>query len=331
VKFKLLEIRMSKMLLIILMAMSSSMSFGGTVSVLDNASGVDTPCGNDRTANLAQPWVASTWKASKAYAVRLTMDSLISGVSSDGVFTVCMDSLISALDKAQALNLPASLTLFSGMAPAVVDYGIAHGEQTWVFVDQNPNHPGFGVPVTRLVPWSETATRSQAAIFDAIKVAAAGRLTYISVSPLHGMRYLRVIAGENDVTTLPGYSRSILESTVKTGYAAANGIAPLHVHEIYNVQDSQGSLSDLAVAWAKEAGAVGIFVENLKYGYPTCQSGQGKIMCEAGLSNVLEMVSPLGTTFLKAVTYGKSLAPNLVDIRVYVDDANTYGSKITAY
>jgi hypothetical protein len=159
-------------ILLIIAALTSSVSFARTVSVLDNASGVETVCGNDR------------------------------------------------------------------------------------------------MPITRLVPWSVTAMRAQAAIFDAIRVVANGKLNYLSTSPLHGMRYLRVIAEENDVTLLPGYNRTVLESTVKAGYLAAQGIAPLQVHEIYNVSDSEGSLSDIAVTWAKQSGNVGIFVENLSNGYP---------------------------------------------------------------
>jgi hypothetical protein len=323
------------------------------VSVLDTDPGASTACGSDRTRNLSQPWVAATWTVTKGYDIRLAMDGLITAVDAYGRFTICLDALSSALASAEALGLKASLTLFPGMPQPVVDYGVAHGEPTYVYTDPNPRHPGYGIPVTRLAPWAPSAVRAQQEIYAAIRnlvvvqvpgqpsscrtvngnrVCTGGqlpvqvsRLTYFVHSPLPGMRYLRIIAGENDPTSVSGYSRATLEATVKAGYVAARGIAPLQVHEIYNVSDAQGDLSSLAVGWARDAGDVGIFIENLQPNYPTCSQGQGKIMCEAGLPVVFEMVSPLGaTSVVSAINWGETLSPLVRDYRIYVDDANAF-------
>lgn len=324
-----------------------------SISVLDTERGTQTPCGNDRTWNLSRPWATATWTVSKGYDIRLPMESLIVAVDASGRFTLCLDALDSALRKAEALDLPASLTLFSGLPPAVVDYGVAQGEPTWIYTDPNPRHPGYGVPVTRLAPWSPTAMRAQREIYAAIRELVryeipgapgacyaiegkrlcrpaqsprvASRLSYFVHSPLPGMRYLRTIAGENDPTAVQGYSRSALEATVKAGYANARGIAPLQLHEFYEVGDADGSLVAPALDWARSAGDVGIFIENLQPAYPTCAQGHGKIMCEAGLPVVFEMVSPLGATdVVAAIDWGRVLSPNVRDIRIYVDDADLF-------
>ena len=329
-----------------------------TVSVLDTERGTTTPCGIDRTANLSRPWATAPWTTGKAYDIRIPMDTLITSVDANGKFTICLDAIESALTKAEALGLPSSLTLFSGMPASVVTYGAARGEATWVYTDPNPRHPGYGIPVTRLAPWSPTAMRAQREIYDAIRrlvirpmpsatttacyvidgkrvcraapsPAYYSRLKYLVHSPLPGMRYLRTIDGENDPTTVSGYSRSVLEDTVKAGYVAAHGIAPLQVHEFYEVGDANGSLTNDALAWARAAGDVGIFIENLQPNYPTCTQGHGKIMCEAGLPVVFEMVSPLGATdVVTAMNWGRLLSPDVRDIRIYVDDADALSTTL---
>lgn len=329
-----------------------------SVSVLDGPQGVTTACGSDRTAYLSDPWRSANWNVTRGYDIRIQMDSLITAVDAEGRFTLCLDALSSALDRAEALGLPSSLTLFPGLPPAVVQYGIARGEPTYVYVEPNPRHPAYGIPVTRLAPWAPTAMRAQQEIYAGVRRLAtkavpgspehcatyggrrlcragsgpiyASRLTYLVHSPLPGLRYLRVIGGQNDPSTVPGYSRATLEATVKAGYAAARGIAPLQVHEIYNVTDAQGELSSLAVGWAREAGDVGIFIENLQPNYPTCLQGQGKIACEAGLPVVWEMVSPLGVTDLvAALNWGAILVPDARDFRIYVGDANAFSGSVT--
>lgn len=326
-----------------------------SVSVLDTERGSETACGNDRSFNLGRSWATAAWSVRKAYDIRLPMESLITAVDAQGRFTICLDALRSALEKAEALNLPASLTLFSGLPKPVVDYGVARNEPTWIYTDPNPRHPGYGIPVTRLAPWSPTAMRAQREIYDAIRglvrrevssgapagcqdfqgkrickpgqaPRAISRLTYLVHSPLPGMRYLRTIAGENDPTQVTGYSRPVLEQTVRAGYEAARGIAPLQVHEVYDVQDAQGALAPQALEWARAQGDVGIFIENLQPGFPTCAQGHGKIACEAGLPVVFEMVSPLGADVVAAINHGHTLTPNIVDLRIYVEDADLYGS-----
>ncbi|TXH75407.1 MAG: hypothetical protein E6Q88_03600 [Lysobacteraceae bacterium] len=343
--------------ILVLLAMTA-VAQAQTISVLDTERGVTTACGNDRSFNLGRPWVAASWSMTKAYDIRLPMESLITAVDSEGRFTICLDALRAALEKAEALGLPASLTLFSGLPKPVVDYGVARGEPTWIYTDPNPRHPGYGIPVTRLAPWSPTAMRAQREIYDAIRHlvrrevaggAAQGcfdfqgkrickpgtaprttsRLSYLVHSPLPGMRYLRVIAGENDPSQVTGYSRPFLEQTVKAGYEAARGIAQLQVHEFYDVQDGQGTLAPTALEWARAQGDVGIFIENLQPSYPTCAQGHGKIACEAGLPVVFEMVSPLSADVVSAINWAHTLSPNIVDIRIYVDDADAYGSVIT--
>lgn len=329
-----------------------------TVSVLDTERGTSTPCGSDRTANLSRPWTTAPWTTGKVYDIRIPMETLITSVDANGDFTLCLSALESALTRAEALGIPSSLTLFSGMPASVVAYGAAQGEATWIYTDPNPNHPGYGIPVTRLAPWSPTAMRAQREIYDAIRrlvvrpasgattsacyvvdgnqVCRAApspvyvsRLKYFVHSPLPGMRYLRTIAGENDPTTVTGYSRPVLKATVKAGYEAARGIAPLQVHEVYEVGDASGSLTSDALSWARAAGDVGIFIENLQPNYPTCTQGHGKIMCEAGLPVVFEMVSPLGANdVVTAMNWGRLLSTDVRDIRIYVNDADLLGGTL---
>lgn len=324
------------------------------VSVLDTERGTATPCGSDRTANLSRPWTTASWVVSKGYDIRLPMDSLITAVDASGRFTLCLDALASALVQAEARGLPVSLTLFSGLPPAVVAYGDARGEPTWIYTDPNPRHPGYGIPVKRLAPWAPTALRAQREIYAAIRNLVqyekpgapggcfsyadkrvcrpaqapmiASRLTYFVHSPLPGMRYLRTITGENDPSTVQGYSRAVLEATVRAGYANARGIAPLQVHEVYEVSDDEGSLVAASLEWARAEGDVGIFVENLQPGFPTCLQGHGKILCEAGLPVVFEMVRPLGVTdVVAAIDWARTLSPAIRDVRIYVDDADLFG------
>lgn len=329
-----------------------------TVSVLDTERGATTTCGSDRTANLSRPWATAPWTTGKVYDIRIPMETLITSVDANGNFTLCLSAIESALTKAEALGLPSSLTLFSGMPASVVAYGAARGEATWIYTDPNPNHPGYGIPVTRLAPWSPTAMRAQREIYDAIRrlvvrpapsatISACyvvdgkqvcrpapsptyvSRLKYLVHSPLPGMRYLRTIAGENDPTTVTGYSRPALQATVRAGYEAARGIAPLQVHEVYEVSDADGSLVADALSWARAAGDVGIFIENLQPNYPTCAQGHGKIMCEAGMPVVFEMVSPLGATdVVTAMNWGRLLSPDVRDIRIYVSDADLLGGTL---